>query len=152
MFIRTQLLFGHDKNPKLSRFAIDEQREIQLTKVIPSMEVHETIEAAYKLIRRKVQTRRKGELASKYASLQHAMAELERLDGPDGKLFRAATDRPACQEAVRAVATEDADPQYDGAALSAAGRIPGLVPRQARVPTETPGSVLFDEDWKRPAH
>lgn len=112
------------------------------------MEVHETIEAAFKTLRRKIQVRRKAELAAKYSALQEAVAELERVDGPDGKLFRAATDRPACQDALRAVATEDGDPAYDGAALSAAGRLPGFFPRQQRVPMETPG-FIFDEDWKR---
>ena len=120
---------------------------------MPSREAHEAIDAAFAIVRRRRLERRRADLASKYAALQHAVAELERLDGSDGPLFRAATDRPACEDAVPAVALEGregADALLDGAALSASGRIPGLFPRQMRVPTETPGRVDFDEGWTRP--
>jgi large subunit ribosomal protein L40 len=100
-------------------------------------EVRETIVNAYLLHKRRAREL-EVELAHKrHGALVKALDDLERLDPVR---FARATDRPACQ-AVRDVKEGDPDEE---------GRLPGLFPRQLRVPSYTPGPNIYDAEWRKP--
>ena len=106
---------------------------------MPSLEAHETIERAWKLHERQQREAQQGALQAKFESLQAAMVELERASP---RLYDAAQRaRPNVSSATQG---------KEGQQVSQAGRIPGLFPRQLRIPTETLGSQTFDESWTRP--
>lgn len=117
---------------------LDVARAIQIA--IPSKQAHETIERAWFLYQRHLRWRREEELRRKYECMTKAMDELEKIDP---KRFSEA-NRPE-------------DPRQRGPAEVKLGktlrgvekkvlesRLPGLFPRELRVPTDTPPR----EGWK----
>ncbi|BGP15436.1 hypothetical protein JCM10213_005063 [Rhodosporidiobolus nylandii] len=105
-----------------------------LKRVIPSAEVHETIQRAWQLHTRHRREAHQAELARKYASMR---AAIELLEETDKDLWSKAVDGRKFQNVDQSRATN--------------ARPEGLVPRELRVPTEAPGAQLWDHDWKAPA-
>jgi len=136
-------LFGSEKDPAKGRQALDAKRAAALAEVVPSREAHETIERAWSLFRRRIRESRKAALDARISSLRQALVALEQADP---NLFEQATLKPTCSETLPAVRKGNKSAK----AVSESGRIPGLFPRQLRVPTETPRTSLWNGDWKRP--
>lgn len=120
---------------------LDVARAIQIA--IPSKQAHETIERAWLLHQRHQRWRREEELDRKYECMKKAMDELEKIDA---RLF---------SEANRVE-----DPRQRGAAETKLAktlrgvekkvlesRLPGLFPRELRVPTDTPARDGWKYDW-----
>lgn len=102
-------------------------------------EVRETIVNARLLHQRRQREQEQAFARSRHKALVKALDDLERLDPVR---FARAVETPACQK-VRAV---------DEAYIDEEGRLPGLFPRQLRVPAYTTGTApVFDAEWKRPA-
>ena len=110
-----------------------------LQAVVPSLKAHETIERAWKLHQRREREEQSENLRIKYESMREALRELEK---EDPRLFAAAV------EGKISPARNTRGTQGDLA--SKEGRIPGLFPRQMRIPTETIGNFKWDESWQRP--
>jgi hypothetical protein len=109
-----------------------------LKAAVPNLEVHDTIDRAWKLHQRKAREAHSANLKARYDSLQHAMLELQQASP---RLFDAA--------AAPADNVPSGTKAEEGKVASRQGRIPGLFPRQLRVPTETVGKGAFDEAWER---
>jgi len=113
-------LYGDDAS---ARKAHDLERFEALTKVIPDLEVHETIVRAWQLHKRHLREEHEQEIERRYASMQGAIVELEKTSKP---LFDAAVHGPKFST-VRGTKGEA------GKRASAEGRIEGLFPRQLPV-------------------
>ncbi|GAA5892531.1 mitochondrial 54S ribosomal protein mL40 MRPL28 [Sporobolomyces salmoneus] len=112
----------------------DSDRLAALQKVVPSREVHETIERAWKLHQRHRRETHSRELERKYTSMRQAIDLLEQ------------TDKTLWEKAVGGKKFQNVDQSEASNA-----RLEGIVPRELRVPMEQPGGQLWDSDWKAPA-
>ncbi|KAM0746775.1 hypothetical protein T439DRAFT_318553 [Meredithblackwellia eburnea MCA 4105] len=110
-----------------------EARVSALEKVVPSLEVHETITRAWQLHRRSQRSAHSLELARKYESMRKAIDLLEKTDkglwemAVEGKKFQNVAQRDVGNE-----------------------RLDGIWPRELRVPMEKGAEVAWDEEWKAP--
>ncbi|KZV69733.1 hypothetical protein PENSPDRAFT_632664 [Peniophora sp. CONT] len=120
----------------------DVARALQVA--VPSRQAHETIERAWKLHVRHTRKRREAELARKFECMREAMDELQRIDP---RRYR---------EANRVVDPRDRAQGEEEwlKTLSVAqrrafeSRLPGLFPRELRVPTHTPPRDGWNYDFK----
>jgi large subunit ribosomal protein L40 len=121
---------------------LDVARAIQIA--VPSKQAHETIERAWLLYQRHERWKREEELARKYQCMKRAMDELEKIDP---HLFKEAN--------------RSEDPRQRGIAETVSGktlrgvekkalesRLPGLFPRELRVPTDTPARGGWNYEFK----
>ncbi|GAA5866662.1 hypothetical protein JCM8547_002715 [Rhodosporidiobolus lusitaniae] len=112
----------------------DSDRLAALASVVPSLEVHETITRAWQLHTRNRRESHQLELDRKYTSMRRA---IDLLEATDKTLWEKATQGRKFQNVDQSRATN--------------ARLEGLVPRELRVPTEQPGAMLWDSEWKAPA-
>ncbi|GAA6035795.1 hypothetical protein JCM8097_005707 [Rhodosporidiobolus ruineniae] len=105
-----------------------------LSRAIPSPEAHETITRAWQLHLRQRRESHSAELARKYTAMRKAIDLLE------------ATDKDLWKMATEGRKFQNVDQSRNGNE-----RLEGIVPREYRVPTERPGSQLWDHEWKAPA-
>ena len=115
-----------------------------LQRAIPSVQAHETIERAWLLHKRHVRKEREGELARKFAKMEEAMDELYKLDS---RLFLEAnrSDDPRAKSAQE---MELAKKLKMSEVKTLESRIPGLFPRELKVPTETPSRTGWNYEYK----
>jgi large subunit ribosomal protein L40 len=115
-----------------------------LQSAIPSVQAHETIERAWLLHKRHVRKEREAELARKFAKMEEAMDELYRLDS---RLFLEAnrSDDPRAKSAQE---MELAKKLKMSEVKTLESRIPGLFPRELKVPTETPSRTGWNYEYK----
>jgi len=131
----------NNKPTPTGAWRLDVARAIQIT--IPSKQAHETIERAWLLYQRHQRWKREEELDRKYECMRKAMEELEKIDP---HLFKEANRQE--------------DPRHRGAAETAMAktlrgvekkalesRLPGLFPRELRVPTDTPARDGWKYEW-----
>jgi large subunit ribosomal protein L40 len=111
---------------------LDVARAIQIA--IPSKQAHETIERAWLLYQRHQRWRREEELDRKYECMKMAMDELEKIDP---KRFTEANRLEDPRQ--RGMAEVKLAKTLRGAEKKVLeSRLPGLFPRELRVPTDTP--------------
>ena len=102
----------------------DVGKRLQLA--IPSKQAHETIERAWLLRNRRVRESLRDESARKFEKMRAAMSELERIDPHRFKACNVQEDpRVRIQGDSKKVRRDDS-------------RLPGLFPREMRIPTDTP--------------
>jgi large subunit ribosomal protein L40 len=119
----------------------DVARAIQVA--IPSKQAHETIERAWLLYQRHERWRREEELGRKYECMKKAMDELEKIDP---RLFREA-NRPEDPRQRGAAEVEMAKNLRGVEKKALESRLPGLFPREMRVPTDTPSRDGWKYEW-----
>lgn len=115
-----------------------------LKAVVYNRTVHETIERAWLLHQRHVRKQREEETSRKFESMKKAMTELEKVDRwladeanrKDDPTKRTAEDLERLAK-LRGIAKRGLDV-----------RLPGLFPRDMRIPTDTPPKGGWDHDWK----
>ncbi|KAF5312366.1 hypothetical protein D9619_002673 [Psilocybe cf. subviscida] len=111
---------------------------------IPSKQAHETIERAWLLHKRYLRKERDAESARKFECMRKAMDVLHRLDD---KLYAEANrkedPRARSQEHMAAVKT-----MTTAQIKAVEARIPGLFPRELRIPTDTPSREGWKYEWK----
>lgn len=113
---------------------------------IPSKEAHETIERAWLLHERHTRWKRNAEAERKFASMRKAMEELEKTDPVLFKEANRAEDPRARTDAERELLKS-----VKGAERKKLdSRLPGLFPREMRLPTDTPPRNGWNYDWKAP--
>ncbi|KAH8119965.1 hypothetical protein DFH11DRAFT_20943 [Phellopilus nigrolimitatus] len=115
-----------------------------LRRAIPSKQAHETVERAWLLHERHVRWKREAESERKFECMRRAMEELERVDPV---LFKEAnrTEDPR----KRTEAETELLKTLKGTERKAfEGRLPGLFPREMRLPTDTPPRAGWDYSWK----
>ena len=139
-----QSLFGSDKDPQKTLKAMNNERASAIARVVPSREAHETIERIWAMFQYRKKQKRLTALRKRMQSLTTAMASLE-LAHP--KFYSKCFSTPEVDHTLPSVTKKNPT----GDAVSLAGRIPGLFPRQYRVPTATAGNLLWTSDWKRTA-
>ncbi|SCZ98500.1 BZ3500_MvSof-1268-A1-R1_Chr7-1g09180 [Microbotryum saponariae] len=110
----------------------DQERLQALSKVVPSIEAHETITRAWALHRRHQREAHEGSLRAKYASMQ---AALQLLEQTSPQLYAKATQGDKFQ---------NVDQEGYGNE-----RLTGIVPRELRAPMELAGKVRWDSGWTR---
>lgn len=119
----------------------DVARAIQIA--VPSKQAHETIERAWLLYQRHQRWNREEELARKYECMKKAMDELEKIDP---RLFREANQLEDPRQ--RSVAQTEMVKNLRGVQKKALeSRLPGLFPRELRVPTDTPARDGWKYEW-----
>ncbi|KAF8347027.1 hypothetical protein F5887DRAFT_1271504 [Amanita rubescens] len=103
---------------------------------IPSVQAHDTIERAWLLHKRHVRKQREAELDRKFACMEKAMEELERVDK---SLYLAANkeEDPRARSAAEAGLYETLE-----------ARVRGLFPRELRIPSDTPPKDGWNYDWR----
>ena len=111
---------------------LDVARAIQIA--IPSKQAHETIERAWLLYQRHQRWRRDEELGRKYECMKKAMDELEKIDP---KRFSEA-NRPEDPRQRGTAEVKLAKTLRGVEKKVLESRLPGLFPRELRVPTDTP--------------
>jgi large subunit ribosomal protein L40 len=111
---------------------LDVARAIQIA--VPSKQAHETIERAWLLYQRHQRWRREEEMGRKYECVKKAMDELEKIDP---KRFSEANRLEDSRQ--RGTAEVKLAKTLRGAEKKLLeSRLPGLFPRELRVPTDTP--------------
>lgn len=120
---------------------LDVAHAIQIA--IPSKQAHETIERAWLLYQRHQRWRREEELGRKYECMKKAMDELEKIDP---RLFKEA-NRPEDPRQRRIAETEMAKNLRGVEKKALESRLPGLFPRELRVPTDTPARDGWRYEW-----
>jgi large subunit ribosomal protein L40 len=115
-----------------------------LQHAIPSVQAHHTIDRAWLLHQRHVRKEREAELARKFECMRQAMEELQRIDPV---LYAEANrqDDPRSRSDAEVKMLKTLKPS-EQKALEA--RIPGLFPRELRIPTDTPPRHGWNHDWK----
>lgn len=121
--------------------------QLALHRAIPSVEAHETIERAWKLHQRHKREDQLAELSAMHARMQEAVEELKSVDD---RLFHWATV-PRDQRRLIKPEAEALRGTKGSVRKALEARIEGLIPRELRVPTETPSANGWDYDWKPPA-
>lgn len=118
-----------------------------LRKAIPSRQAHETIERAWLLRERHVRWQRNAEAERKFECMRKAMDELHKLDP---KLYEGANtmDDPRISTVADIKATKT---QRGAAKKRIITRLPGLFPREMRLPTDTPPRSGWNHVWKSPS-
>jgi large subunit ribosomal protein L40 len=116
-----------------------------LQRAIPSVQAHETIERAWKLLQRHQRQRREAERARKFECMRHAMQTLYELG--DTHLYveanRREDPRQRTEEEIRAYETMKGTQRR-----AVEARIRGLFPREIRIPTDTPSPAGWNYDFK----
>ncbi|KAH9997793.1 hypothetical protein BJV74DRAFT_254547 [Russula compacta] len=120
---------------------LDVARAIQIA--IPSKQAHETIERAWLLYQRHQRWRHEEELGRKYECMKRAMDELEKTDP---HLFREA-NRPEDPRQRGMAEIEFAKTLRGVEKKALESRLPGLFPRELRVPTDTPARDGWKYEW-----
>ncbi|KAI5480371.1 hypothetical protein MNV49_000946 [Pseudohyphozyma bogoriensis] len=110
----------------------DADRLASLAKVVPSVEVHETITRAWALHERHQREAHEAELKRKYDAMKNAIDVLEQ------------TDRDVWEKAVGGKKYQNVDQKR-----STNARLEGLFPRELRVPLEKAGDKAWDSQWTR---
>jgi large subunit ribosomal protein L40 len=117
---------------------LDVARALQIA--VPSKQAHETIGRAWLLYQRHQRWRREEELGRKYECMKKAMDELEKIDT---QLFGEANRLEDPRQ--RGMAETKLAKTLRGVEKKVLeSRLPGLFPRELRVPTETPAR----DGWK----
>ena len=120
---------------------LDVARAIQIA--VPSVQAHQTIERAWLLHQRHQRWRREEELGRKHACMKRAMDELEKIDPRlFGEANRVEDPRQRGAAEVRLAKTLRG---VEKKVLES--RLPGLFPRELRVPTDTPARDGWKYDW-----
>jgi large subunit ribosomal protein L40 len=120
---------------------LDVARAIQIA--VPSKQAHETIERAWLLHQRHQRWRREEELDRKYECMKKAMDELEKIDT---RLFSEANRVEDPRQ--RGMAETKLAKTLRGVEKKVLeSRLPGLFPRELRVPTDTPARDGWKYDW-----
>ncbi|KAI0323078.1 hypothetical protein OF83DRAFT_10898 [Amylostereum chailletii] len=114
-----------------------------LQRAIPSKQAHETIERAWLLHQRHIRRKREAELSRKYECMKRAMDELEKIDP---QLYREA-NRPVDPRERSAADVEAAKTMRVPERKAMEARLPGLFPRELRVPTDTPSRDGWSYEW-----
>ncbi|KAF5332629.1 hypothetical protein D9611_005069 [Ephemerocybe angulata] len=115
-----------------------------LQRAIPSVQAHETIERAWLLHKRHVRKQREAELSRKFEKMREAMDELYKLDS---QLYLQA-NRADDPRAKSAQEMEMAKKLKVSEVRTMDARIPGLFPRELKVPTDTPSRTGWNYDYK----
>lgn len=121
-----------------------------LWKSIPTRQVHEIIERGYKLYLRHRRQQRQAEIERKFESMKRAMTELAQLD------MRLAIEANRVEDPRQRTEEENkilSNARGSERAVAEAwinGRIPGLFPRELKLPVDTPSKEGWDHDWKPP--
>jgi large subunit ribosomal protein L40 len=131
-----QILYGEPDDPLPS----DEERLAAVSKVVPSLDAHETIELAWKIRQRKEREAYQSDMRDRYESMRAAIEELGRTDR---RLYGIAT-KPDKFSTIKGIKGNA------GVQESLEGRLEGLFPRQLRIPVDTPGKHVWDSEWVRP--
>lgn len=118
-----------------------------LKKAIPSKQAHETIERAWLLHERHLRWKRDEEANRKFECMRKAMSELERIDPV---LFKEA-NRVEDPRKRTDVETELLKTLKGAEKKALEGRLPGLFPRELRLPTDTPSRDGWNYGWKAPS-
>ncbi|KAH8918536.1 hypothetical protein BT69DRAFT_572352 [Atractiella rhizophila] len=149
-----EALWGSYDNPAPTP---EERMDLLVPHIIPDPETHETITRAWQLHQRHERESRDDLLQRKFASLQNALKELERINPP---LFFTAVGGGPDGEGGR-VFGNAMQSGKKGLSLAERGRerLEGLFPRDVTVPMEYLGrgreaelESVWDEEWKMPAH
>jgi large subunit ribosomal protein L40 len=117
---------------------LDVARALQIA--IPSKQAHETIGRAWLLYQRHQRWKREEELGKKYECMKKAMDELEKIDH---RLFSEANRLEDPRQ--RGVAETKNLRAVEKKVLES--RLPGLFPRELRVPTDTPPRDGWKHEW-----
>ncbi|KAJ2912482.1 hypothetical protein MD484_g7932, partial [Candolleomyces efflorescens] len=120
----------------------DVARAIQ--RAIPSAQAHDTIERAWLLHRRHLRKQREAELARKFERMREAMDELYKLDQTLYMEANRADDPRAKSEQEMEMMKKMK--MLEVRTLEA--RVPGLFPRELRIPTETPPRDGWNYEYK----
>ncbi|KAG0140744.1 hypothetical protein CROQUDRAFT_52774 [Cronartium quercuum f. sp. fusiforme G11] len=125
--------------------AEDPDRRIErLEAVVPSPDVHETIHRAWQLRLRRKRENMESRLEAQYISMDRA---LEALRTTDVSLYlRTLKDSDGNMARLENVGARTLG------TLNATGKLPGLFPRQMRIPTETEpvNGKVWEHEWKNP--
>lgn len=111
----------------------DVGRRLQIA--IPSKQAHETIERAWLLHNRHLRLKREEESSRKFDKMWAAMSELERIDTHRFKGCNMVED-PTARTKERSKVSRRND-----------SRLPGMFPREMRIPTNTPPRIGWVYDW-----
>ncbi|KAL1411588.1 hypothetical protein Q8F55_002552 [Vanrija albida] len=121
--------------------------------VLPSHEAYETVERAYQLLRRRETEARQRALRAKFAALTDACDELEAVTtrGVNRQVYDSAMVRISHASSAYTAAAQGIAQGKRKTAESRfiENRVPGLVPREAWIPTETRGKG-WNYEWTRP--
>ncbi|KAF8482081.1 hypothetical protein DFH94DRAFT_648416 [Russula ochroleuca] len=120
---------------------LDVARAIQIA--IPSKQAHETIERAWLLYQRHQRWKREEELGRKYECMKKAMDELEKIDH---RLYSEANRLEDPRQRGMAE-TKMAKNLRTVEKKVLESRLPGLFPRELRVPTDTPPRDGWKHEW-----
>ncbi|EGG06626.1 uncharacterized protein MELLADRAFT_106573 [Melampsora larici-populina 98AG31] len=123
----------------------ESQRLERLSTIIPSPEIHETIHRAWQIRLRERREKVNQRLERQYRSIDQALEELRLADlslylktlkDSDGNIAR----------------LENVGSRVKDLGVNATGKLPGLFPRQMRIPSESSPShgKVWDHDWKNP--
>lgn len=115
-----------------------------LQRAIPSKQAHETIERAWLLRQRHIRWKRDAESVRKFNCMWNAMSELQKMDP---QLFREA-NRPEDPRARSRTEMESLKTVRGAEKKALEARLPGLFPREMRVPTDTPPRSGWNYEWK----
>lgn len=111
---------------------------------IPSKQAHDTVERAWLLHERHSRWRRNAEAERKFSCLRRAMEELEKIDPA---LFKEA-NRVEDPRARTSAEIELLKSSKGAEKKKLDSRLPGLFPREMRLPTDTPSRSGWNYDWK----
>ncbi|WWC69954.1 mitochondrial 54S ribosomal protein mL40 [Kwoniella pini CBS 10737] len=128
----------------------------RIQNVIPSKEIHETIERAFQLYQRNLRIKRKNSLKIKFNEMLKACNELELITNKENDLYHRRIYEIAISE------NKQSERKGDESLKNQKGkktieqrwketRIKGLIPREAWIPVESRGKG-WDYDWRRPGH
>ena len=117
---------------------------LALERAIPSAEAHETIERAWLLHKRQLRWKREAESQRKWDCMHRAMEELHQLDT---RLFHEA-NRPEDSRIRSPQLVEQLKKARGAEKKILESRLPGLFPREMRIPTDTPPRSGWNYDWK----
>ncbi len=111
---------------------------------IPSVQAHDTIERAWLLHKRHVRKQREAELDRKFACMEKAMEELERVD----KSLYLAANKEEDPRARSAAETGLSRTLKTSEIRTLEARVRGLFPRELRIPSDTPPKDGWNHDWR----
>lgn len=117
-----------------------------LRRAIPSKQAHETIERAWLLHERHIRWARDAESERKFECMRKAMDHLEKLDPERFREANRVEDPRTRTEAEIRLSKTMKPAEKRGMQ----GRLPGLFPREMRLPTDTPPRSGWNYDWKAP--
>lgn len=118
-----------------------------LRRAIPSKQAHDTIERAWLLHKRHARWKQEEEAERKFECMRRAMEELEK---EDPYLFKEA-NRVEDPRKLSSSELEKLKTLKGAEKKAMMSRLPGLFPRELRLPTDTPPRSGWDYDWKSPS-